>query len=85
MIHEHYGRYIRGDGDALLRAYLAKPKPAKKKQRTGTLTETFSPGMTNYRNERVRPTGIEPESPKTADEPEEPDVIDISKLKKAGE
>jgi hypothetical protein len=30
-------------------------------------------------------TGIEPESAKTTDEAEEPDVIDISKLKKIGE
>jgi hypothetical protein len=28
----------------------------------------------------VRPTGIEPESPKTNAQAEEPDVIDISKL-----
>ena len=30
MIQEHSGRYIRDDGDLLFRAYLAKPKPAKK-------------------------------------------------------
>jgi hypothetical protein len=33
----------------------------------------------------VVPTGIEPESAKNADDAEEPDVIDISKLKKIGE
>ena len=26
MIQEHYGRYIRDDGDALLRAYVEQPK-----------------------------------------------------------
>jgi integrase len=26
MIQEHYGKYIRDDGDALLRAYVEKPK-----------------------------------------------------------
>jgi hypothetical protein len=33
----------------------------------------------------ARPTGIEPESQKITDEAEEPDVIDISKLKKVDE
>jgi len=33
----------------------------------------------------ARPTGIKPESAKNTDEAEEPDVIDISKLKKIGE
>jgi hypothetical protein len=31
----------------------------------------------------VRPTGIEPKSAKTSDESEQPDIINISKLKKA--
>ncbi len=33
----------------------------------------------------ARPTGIEPESAKKTGEAEEPDVIDISKLKTVGE
>ena len=33
----------------------------------------------------ARPTGIEPETIKTADELEEPNVIDVSKLTKIGE
>lgn len=33
----------------------------------------------------VRPTGIEPQTIENPDDAEEPDVIDISKLKKAGE
>jgi hypothetical protein len=28
MIQEHYGKYICDDGDALLRAYVEKPKLA---------------------------------------------------------
>ena len=60
MIQEHYGRYIRDDGDLLLRAYLARPKSAKKKQHTETLAETFKPGIVNYGKTMVRPTGIEP-------------------------
>jgi hypothetical protein len=33
----------------------------------------------------MHPTGIEPESAKNTDDADEPDVIDISKLKKIGE
>src|ERR1051325_6838397 len=66
MIQEHYGRYIRDDGDLLLRAYLAKPKPAKNKQRTETLPQTFSPATAKYPKTLARPTGIEPSTTEKA-------------------
>src|SRR5262249_39151445 len=57
MIQEHYGRYIRDDGDRLLRAYLAK---SKNKQQTETLPETYTPALAIYWNTVVRPTEIDP-------------------------
>jgi hypothetical protein len=81
MIQENYGRYIRDDGDALVRAYIEKPKLTSIEQKT----ETFSRDRSNYRKDLVRPTGIEPGSIKNDSDSEEFDVIDISKLKKAGE
>jgi integrase len=42
MIQEHYGKYIRDDGDALLRAYVNQPKPDVKERKTGTFAGTFS-------------------------------------------
>lgn len=41
MIQEHYGKYIRSDGDALLRAYVEKPSDTAIEQKTGTFAETF--------------------------------------------
>ncbi len=38
MIQEHYGKYIRDDGDALLRAYVVQPKPLPKPCRVKFLT-----------------------------------------------
>jgi integrase len=63
MIQEHYGRYIRDDGDALLRAYVEKPKADEIEEKTGTFAGTFSSGAYNYRNRVVVPTGIEPVFP----------------------
>ena len=60
MIQEHYGKYIRGDGDARLRAYVAKPNLPAVEQKTGTFAGTFSQDTPNYRKDLVRPTGIEP-------------------------
>jgi len=37
MIQEHYGKYIRDDGDAILRAYVEKPKPIHIEQKTRNL------------------------------------------------
>jgi integrase len=47
MIQEHYGKYIRDDGDALLRAYIKKPKLTAIEQKTGTFAGTFSRGVTS--------------------------------------
>jgi integrase len=59
MIQEHYGKYIRDDGDALLRAYVEKPKQAAKEQKTETFAGTFSPQSANYWNSLASPTGFE--------------------------
>jgi len=56
MIEEHYGKYIRDDGDALLRAYVEKPKLDANKAKTGT----FSRQSSNYWNNLASPTGFEP-------------------------
>ena len=42
MIQEHYGKYIRDDGDAPLRAYVETSKPDVSNEKTGTFSETFS-------------------------------------------
>ena len=44
MPQEHYGKYFRDDGAALLRAYVAGPKNALVEQKTGT----FSADRSNY-------------------------------------
>jgi hypothetical protein len=56
MIQEHYGRYVRDDGDALLRAYVEKPKLTAKSKKTGT----FSSAASKYQNTLASPTGFEP-------------------------
>ena len=63
MIQDHYGRYIRDDGDALLRAYVEQPKLDAIEAKTGTFSETFSGEVSNYVNHMVVPTGIEPVFP----------------------
>ena len=60
MIQEHYGKYIRDDGDALLRAYVEKPKPAAKERKTGTFAGTFAHNVSNFVKELASPTGFEP-------------------------
>ena len=62
MIQEQYGKYIRDDGDALLRAYVATPKLAANERKTGTIGETFSNKISNYQNNLASPTGFEPKS-----------------------
>ena len=42
MIQDHYGKYIRDDGDALLRAYVEQPKLDAVEEKTGTFPGTFS-------------------------------------------
>ena len=41
MIQDHYGRYIRDDGDALLRAYVEQPKLMKASRKPEPLPEPF--------------------------------------------
>ena len=41
MIQEHYGRYIRHDGDALLRNYVESIKTNKQNEESETLGETL--------------------------------------------
>ena len=60
MIQEHYGKYIRDDGDALLRAYVAQPKRDAIEQKTGTFPETFLHPASNFLNKLASPTGFEP-------------------------
>ena len=60
MIQEHYGKYIRDDGDALLRAYVEQPKVGAIEQKTGTFAGTLSRPPANYRNNLASPTGFEP-------------------------
>jgi len=55
MIERHYGRYIKDDGDAPLRALLER--------KSETLNETFLTGGEKYLGFMVVPTGIEPVQP----------------------
>ena len=60
MLQQHYGEYIRDDGDALLRAYVSASKPSVSKGKTGTLAGTYSQEVSNYQNNLASPTGFEP-------------------------
>ena len=59
MIQQSYGKYIRDDGDALLRAYVENPKADQKtersEQKTGTFAETFRPKSRNYLKSLAHP------------------------------
>lgn len=50
MIQEHYGKYIRDDGDAALRAYVEKLKSDKVGRKTGTFAETLVGDGSKYAN-----------------------------------
>jgi integrase len=67
MIQQNYGKYIRDDGDALLRNYVEARKEESERdeidQETETYTETFSERRSNYAGNLVVPTGIEPVFP----------------------
>ena len=67
MIQEHYGRYIRDDGDALLRHYIATQTSIAAESRQSAETETFAETFllenANYANVMVVPAGIEPALP----------------------
>ena len=60
MIQEHYGKYIRDDGDTLLCAYVSQPKREVAEQKTGTFSETFSRQSSKYQYRVASPTGFEP-------------------------
>ena len=59
MIQEHYGKHIRDDGDALLRAYVERPKEEAIEEKP----ETFSEESAKYRETIMVPTGLEPVLP----------------------
>ena len=64
MIQEHYGKFIRDDGDALLRAYVeSAPDLDKSEDETGTFAGTFLGAGAKYAGLMVVPTGIEPVFP----------------------
>ncbi len=63
MIEQNYGKYIRDDGDAPLRAYVENRKTDQNEEKTETFTETFSDEKTNYAETLVVPTGVEPVLP----------------------
>jgi hypothetical protein len=63
MLQENYGKYIRDDGDALLRAYVESEKRDSVEEETETFTETFSSVSANYASSLASPTGFEPVSP----------------------
>ncbi len=63
MIQENYGKYIRDDDDALLRAYVQTPKQEVIEEGTETFTETFSSESVKYAVSLASPTGFEPVSP----------------------
>src|SRR5262245_4264054 len=56
MIQQSYGRYIRDDGDALLRAYIQTSKVESIQQKTGTFAETHSRKLRNYSKSLMSPT-----------------------------
>jgi hypothetical protein len=60
MIQVHYGKYIRDDGDAMLRAHVERPKINAEARKTGTFAGTFSRGVSNFVKSLASPTGFEP-------------------------
>ena len=63
MIEQNYGKYIRDDGDAPLRAYVENSKTDQNEEKTETFTETFSDERANFAGTLVVPTGFEPVLP----------------------
>jgi integrase len=60
MIQEHYGKFIRDDGDALLRAYVQASKPSVSERKTGTFAGTYLREVSKYGKNLASPTGFEP-------------------------
>ena len=56
MIQQSYGKYIRDDRDALLRAYLQTSKVESIQQKTGTFSETHFRKSRNYSKSFMAPT-----------------------------
>jgi hypothetical protein len=56
MIQEHYGKYIRDNGDMPLRAYAEQAEA----ESIGEKTETFLDEVPNYQINLASPTGFEP-------------------------
>jgi integrase len=63
MIQQNYGRYIRDDGDALLRAYVQEQKREAVDAETETLGETLSDEGAKVAGLLASPTGFEPVLP----------------------
>jgi len=67
MIQQNYGKCIRDDGDALLRAYVGDAVQAftrdENEVKTGTFAGTLLSGRVNYATRLVVPAGIEPALP----------------------
>ncbi len=63
MMQRNYGKYIRDDGDALLRAYVERSDRHTEGEKTGTFPETFSDESYNYSDSLASPTGFEPVLP----------------------
>ena len=63
MIQENYGKYIRDDGDVLLRTYVQSVKRESVEEETETFTETFLGEQSNSATSLASPTGFEPVSP----------------------
>jgi integrase len=63
MIQQNYGKYVRDDGDALLRAYVQRPKTDGVEEETETLGETFSDKDAKVAGLLASPTGFEPVLP----------------------
>jgi hypothetical protein len=62
MLQQSYGKYIRDDSDALLRAYVTSAGE-QETAFTEQETETFLDESVNYAGKLVVPTGIEPVFP----------------------
>jgi integrase len=63
MIQQNYGKYIRDDGDALLKAYVETPEKDVVEPETETLGETLSDEGAKVAGLLASPTGFEPVLP----------------------
>jgi integrase len=63
MIQQNYGKYIRDDGDALLRAYVQTAKAGLVEEETETWAKRIGLKGAKYSETLVVPTGFEPVLP----------------------